>query len=240
MYKNHLILATICARGGSKGIKYKNIRKLNGKPLICYSLDLIRRSKIIDNYIISTDSKKIMDVVEDYNFNIHFTRPEELAQDKVSRIEVIKHATQWAETNFKKKYDIVVDLGVATPLKNIDDMENAIKMLVDSEASNVFSVNIAHKNPYFNMVEERKGRVCIVKEISKDITDRRDSPKVYEMNDGLNIFKHDILFSLKPQFNENTKIYIMPFERSIDIDEETDLLLAEFLISKQKNGSLVS
>jgi len=228
MYKGNTILATICARGGSKGVKNKNIRILNGKPLICYSLDLIKDTKYIDDYVISTDSDNIVNVVKNYGFEIEFKRPKKLSEDKVSRIDVVRHAVDWVLKNKLKKYDIIVDLGVATPLKNVNDLEGAIELLVNSDANNVFSVTHSRRNPYYNMVEEIKGKIKKVKNIG-NLKDRRDAPKVYDMNDGLNIWKRDILFSDNPQFNEKTKIYIMPKERSIDVDEEIDFIIAEAL-----------
>ena len=136
MYKAQTVLATICARGGSKGVKNKNIRLLCGKPLIIYSLDLIKKSKYIDDYIISTDSDDIIDIVERYGIEIEFKRPKELADDKTSRIDVIRHAVEWVKNNRKKKFDIVADLGVATPLKNLNDLDSSIELLVDSNANN--------------------------------------------------------------------------------------------------------
>lgn len=235
MYKNQTVLVTVCARGGSQGVKLKNIRILGGKPLIGYSLDLIKQSKLVDDYIISTDSEEIMEVVKKYGFKIRFKRPKELASGKVSRLEVIKNACKWMEDYKGKRYDVIVDLGVATPFKNVNDMDEAIRILIDNNVPNVFSVTPAIKNPYYNMVEIQGVRVKKVKQLDSKIHDRRDAPKVYEMNDGFNVFKHDILFSDSPQFNQNTKILIMPKERSIDIDEEWDLHLAEFLIQYNEN-----
>ncbi|HPZ07432.1 MAG TPA: acylneuraminate cytidylyltransferase family protein [Candidatus Eremiobacteraeota bacterium] len=238
MYKGYNILATICARGGSRGVKNKNIRELSGKPLICYSLDLIKKSTYIDSYIISTDSDDIINVVNNYGFKIHFKRPPELAEDKVSRIDATKHAYMWA-TEHLGKFDVIVDLGVSTPLKNEKDMDNCIKLLIDKGSSNVFSVSPSYRNPYYNMVEEKEGKIRLVKDMEK-LTDRRDAPEVYDMNDGFNVWFKDSLFSDNPQFHKDTKIYIMPRERSIDIDEETDFYMAEFFLKKlmgeQNNG----
>ena len=233
MYKGNSILAVICARGGSKGVKNKNIRKLNGKPLICYSLDLLKETKYIDDYIISTDSCDIINVVENYGFNIDFKRPDNLALDKVSRIDVIKHAVDWLSLK-QKKYDIIVDIGVATPLKTAEDMDNCIELLVGSASNNILSVAPSARNPYYNMVEERNGKVKKVKDIGQ-FKDRRDAPNVYDMNDGFNVWKYEILFSGSPQFNNKTSIYIMPRERSIDIDEEIDFIIAEAIMKEGIN-----
>ncbi len=235
MYKNKTILATICARGGSKGVKGKNIRLLAGKPLICYSLDLIRQGKLVDDYIVSTDSEEIMDVVRNYGFEIRFKRPAELAGDKVTRIDAIRHAVQWVGKNLKKEYAIIVDLGVATPLKNADDLDNMVKTLVDTNASNVLSVNPSHRNPYFNMVEVIQGKIVKVKAIETSFDTRQVAPQVYDMNDAFNAFSSEVLYSDHPQFNDKTNIYIMPRERSVDIDEELDFQIAETII---KTGCL--
>ena len=177
MYHGRSILATICARGGSKGVKNKNIRLLNKKPIICYTLDIINHSKFIDDYIISTDSDDIAKVVKDRGFDIYFKRPECLSGDKISRVDVIRHATLWAEEHFKKKYDIIMDLGVSTPLKISEDVENSIKLFALTKASNVISVTPSRRNPYYNMIEKVNGKISLVKKLTQRVTDRRDAPK---------------------------------------------------------------
>lgn len=238
MYKNYKILATVCARGGSKGVKNKNIRPLLGKPVICYTLNAVKNSRLIDEYVISTDSDDIINIVRNYGFEVLFKRPDELAGDKVSRIEPIRHAVEWYENYKNTKYDFIIDLGVATPLKNSEDIDSAIKLIIDSGCSNVFSVCKASRNPYYNMVEEKAGFVKKVKNIDAKLTDRRDAPVVYSMNDGINIWKRNILLSNIPQFNLDTKVYIMPETRSIDIDEEIDFQIAETILSKTSSRLL--
>lgn len=232
MYKNKTILATICARGGSKGIKNKNIKLLNNKPLIEYSLDLLKHSSLIDGYIISTESDEIIEVVKKLGYKIEFKRPTELAGDDISRIDAIKHAVLFKEQTENTSYDIIVDLGVATPLKTVYDLDQVIKLCIDKNVENVFSVCPCAKNPYFNMVEVIEDKVKLVKE-TYEITARQKAPSVYEMNDGFNAWTHNSLFSENSQFNNSTKIYIMPRLRSIDIDEQDDFMIAELILKKQ-------
>lgn len=232
MYNGRSILVTVCARGSSKSIKDKNIRLLNNKPLIWHTLDVVKESKIIDDYIVSTDSNDIAKAVKDYGFEIYFKRPDYLAEDKVSRLEAIRHAVLWAEKKFTKRYDIIADLGVATPLKISEDLEKAIKLLVENMASNILSVTPSRRNPYYNMVEMVDGKVSLVKGLKYEITDRKDAPEVYDMNDGIYAWWRDVLFSDTPTFNDNTQLYIMPNSRSVDIDEEFDFYLAESLVDK--------
>jgi len=234
MYKKNKILVTVCARGGSKGVKNKNIRLLNGRPLIQYTLDIVRKCGLIDDYVISTDSKKIIEIVKKYGFDVYFKRPAKLAGSKVGRIDAIRHAVLWMEKHRIGKVDIVVDLGVATPLKSVRDLENSIKLLFAKKASNVFSVTPADRNPYFNIVETVGKRVRIVKRMKKELTDRRDAPRVYSMNDGILVWRRDVLFATDPFFGNKANMYIMPKERSVDIDEEFDFFLAETLLKKEE------
>lgn len=233
MYKGKKILATICARGGSKGVKHKNIKPLGGKPLIEYSLEIATASELVDKYIVSTDSDVIIDKVKELGYKIEFERPAHLAGDEVSRIDAIQHAVNWVEETYSEHYDYIVDLGVATPFKSLEDLEGAIKLCIDSEVENVFSVCPSIKNPYFNMVEEENGVVQLVKD--SDSTARQQAPEVYEMNDGFNVWERRTLFAENPQFNPTTKMYIMPRERSIDIDEQEDFVMAEFKLNQDKN-----
>lgn len=228
MYKGKKILATICARGGSKGVKNKNIKELDGVPLIQYSLNNIKNCSLVDDYVVSTDSDEIINVVKGLGFKIEFKRPKELADDEVSRIDAIQHAVKWMMDSYKTEYDIIVDLGVATPLKSDEDLENIIKLCIDRDVENVFSVSPSVKNPYFNMVEVVDNKVKLVKE-SYEIASRQKAPDVYEMNDGFNVWSYKALFSSNPQFNQTTCIYVMPRERGIDIDEETDFIIAEVI-----------
>lgn len=235
MYKNKKILATVCARGGSKGVKLKNIRELDGKSLICYTLDLIKQSKYIDDYVISTDSEKIIETVVQYGFRVDFKRPHELAGDKVSRVEAIRHAVNWKIKNTGNKFDVIVDLGVATPLKSVDDVDGCIETLLESDATNVFSVNPSGRNPYYNMVELVDGKPRKVGKIKERLIDRKDAPKVYDMNDGINVWHYDVLFSDRRIVNEDAKFYIMDRERGIDIDEEIDFFIAESIVKYLKS-----
>jgi CMP-N-acetylneuraminic acid synthetase len=232
MYKGKKILATICARGGSKGVKNKNIRLLDNIPLIGYSLQIIKAHPYIDDYVISTDSPEIISVVKELGFKIEFIRPDALSGDDVGRIDAIQHAYNWKKETGKINFDYIVDLGVATPLKNSTDLSKVIELCVDTGAQNVFSVCESIKNPYFNMVEVQNNKVKLVKEFY-EITSRQTAPKVYEMNDGFNVWTPDALFSDTPQFQDSTQMLIMPRERSVDIDEEEDFLIAQIIKSKQ-------
>ena len=230
MYKGHKILCTICARGGSKGIQGKNKVIVAGKPLIAYTLEVAKECDYFDDIIVSTNDEEIMKIASDYGVPAPFKRPEYLSEDNTPKIDVIRHAVEWVENNWHKKYDIVVDLSVVSPLRTVEDIKNSIELLVNEKADNVFSVSPSYRNPYYNMVEMVDGKTKLVKEPPEKLTRRQDAPVVYDMNDSIYVWWKKILFEKDTTFNDNTKIYIMPRHRGIDIDEPFDLLVVSLIL----------
>lgn len=230
MYQNLNILCTICARAGSKGIPNKNKIIVEGKPLIQYTLDIAKECDYFDNIFISTDDDDIIKIGKNLGFDIPFKRPPELSNDTASKIDVIQHATLEAEKYFNKSFDIIVDLSVTSPLRTVQDIKEAIELLFNSNASNVFSVTESSHNPYFCVVEKNNDKINLVKKLNKPLTRRQDAPITYDMNGSIYVWKKDALFSENPLFNDKTNIYIMPKYRSIDIDDLYDLILFELHI----------
>ena len=230
MYKNYKILCTICARGGSKGIPGKNKAIVAGRPLIAYTLEAAKECDYFDDIIVSTDDEEIMKIASDYGIPAPFKRPEHLSKDDTSKIDVIRHAVEWAENNWHEKYDIIIDLSVVSPLRTVEDIKNSIGLLINEKADNVFSVSPPYRNPYYNMIEIVDEKIKLVKAPPKKITGRQDAPVVYDMNDSINVWWKKILFEKDTTFNDNTKIYIMPRHRGIDIDEPFDLLVVSLIL----------
>lgn len=238
MFRNYKILCTICARGGSKGIPDKNKKIILGEPLIAYTIKVAKECNYIDDYIISTDDEDIIKIANKYNIPAPFKRPKYLCKSNVSRIDAVVHAVKWTEKNWKKNYDIIVDLSVTSPLRIVKDIISAIELLVNEKADNVFSVTPAYRNPYYNMVEDINGKIRKVKKLNKKITKRQGAPIVYDMNDSINVWWKDILFKNKSNFNDNTKIYVMPRDRSIDIDDYFDLKIASLILNFRNKDDL--
>ena len=230
MYNGHKILGIICARGGSKGIPGKNKAIVAGRPLIAYTLETAKECDYFDDLIVSTDDEEIMKIAGDYDIPAPFKRPEHLSKDNTSKIDVIRHAVEWAENNWHQKDDIIIDLSVVSPIRTVEDIKNSIEMLINEKADNVFSVSPPYRNPYYNMVEIVDEKIKLVKEPSKNLTRRQDAPVVYDMNDSINVWWKKILFEKDTTFNDNTKIYIMPRHRGIDIDESFDLLVVSLIL----------
>ena len=234
MYEGNVVLCVIPARGGSRGLPGKNIRELLGRPLIAYSIEQAKGSRYIDKVVVSTDSTEIADVSRRYGAEVPFLRPAELAQDGSSTIDVLLHAMDWTERVERFSFDILTLLHANTPLRNVEDIDNCIELLVEKKADNVFSVSEAHRNPYFNMVEVKKdGKVGLVKD--GNFATRQSAPEVFDMNSSIYVWWKDVLREKKGIFLERSFIYKMPKERSIDIDDYLDFKIAEMIL-REKRG----
>ena len=237
MYKSKKILCIIPARGGSKGLPGKNIKSLLGKPLIAYTVEQAKNCRYLDRIIVSTEDKSIAAVAKKFGAEVPFLRPKRLAKDKSGTIDVLLHAMDWMETKEKFDFDIVVLLHVTTPLRSVEDIKKSVELLFKDNTDNVFSVTEAHRNPYFNMVEINKsGKVSLVKK--GNYNGRQSAPSVFDMNSSIYVWWKDALRKSKSLFFRNTRIYIMPKERSIDIDDELDFRIVEFLTVKRKHQKL--
>jgi CMP-N,N'-diacetyllegionaminic acid synthase len=225
------ILATICARGGSKGVPGKNVRPLAGKPLIVHSIEAAEKCRLIDKIIVSTDSPQIADIARAAGAEVPFMRPPELATDTAPKLAVIKHAVRFLEAEQSYRPDIIVDLDPTSPLRTVKDIEACIRLVRDGGADNVFSVIPAHRNPYFNMVEVVGGRVQLAKCPASPLARRQDAPPVYDMNASIYVWKREALLDNDSLFLERTRIYEMP-EWARDIDGEIDFKFAEFILKE--------
>ena len=223
------VLGTICARGGSKGVKNKNIREIAGKPLIVYTIEYFKKWEKVDRIVCSTDSKEIADIAKKYDAEIPCMRPPELATDTASKIPVLQHIVKTCEQQDNCKYDIIVDLDPTAPLRKRKFLEEAFKKFVDSEENNLFSVTEARKNPYFNMVEvDKQGYAHLCK--AGSFVRRQDAPQVYELNASIYIYKRNFLINMDSIYSDKSIIYEMPVITSVDVDREIDFLFIEFLL----------
>lgn len=230
------IIATICARTGSKGVPGKNIRILLGKPLLAYTIETALKCSLIDKVVLSTDSDKIAEIGKNYGAEAPFLRPSEMATDFVPKFPAIKHSVAFIEDLNHKRYDIIVDLDPTSPLRNVDDITNCIDLLIKSKADSVITCCEAYRNPYFNMLElNDSGYAHLSKKADKIIYRRQDAPKVYSMNASIYAMWRDLFFEKMTFITDKTKVYLMPEERSIDIDREIDFKLVELLMKERIN-----
>jgi N-acylneuraminate cytidylyltransferase/CMP-N,N'-diacetyllegionaminic acid synthase len=224
-------VCTICARGGSKGILNKNIKLINGKPLISYSIKQAKDSKQFDLIAVSSDSSEILNTAKKYGADLLIERPNELATDSSAKLPVIQHAMLAAEKHLNKKIDILVDLDCTSPLRKVDDIIGAIKLLESNLNSNVITGAPARRSPYFNLVEEKSdGSVSLAKKMDKPIVRRQDVPRCFDMNASIYAWRRDDLLGSATVIKEGTLLYEMPEERSTDIDSELDFKIVELLM----------
>jgi len=206
-----------------------------GKPLIAHTIEQARQSKYIDRVIVSTEAEEIAKISLEHGAEVPFIRPMELARDSSSTVDVLLHAINWLETVDRYAFDILLLLHTTTPLRSVEDIDKSISLMVEENADNVFSVAEAHRNPYFNMVEEGSdGFVRLVKEGC--FSTRQAAPKVYDMNASIYVWWKNVLKEGKKIFLKKTKAFVMPKERSIDIDDNIDFKIAEILMEEQNKN----
>jgi len=234
------LLITICARGGSKGIPGKNIRNINGKPLIAYSIATARGicEKLGGDIALSTDDEGIRSVAAEYGLKTDYKRPEELATDNAGKIDTIAHLVEFEEARHKKTYDYVLDMDVTSPFRTVDDVLQAMESLKgNKEALNIFSVSKARRNPYFNMVEKGEdGFFKLVKKLEKGLLTRQSAPEVYELNASFYIYKRKFFTdNVRSAITDKSMVFLVP-HLCFDLDHEDDFDFMEFLLKNEKLG----
>ena len=219
-------LFIIPARGGSKGIPKKNIKKLNGKPLIQYSIDVARALTTDDNICVSTDDTDIFQIVENYGLHIPFIRPVEFASDSAGSHEVLIHALNYYES-IGRQFDAIVLLQPTSPLRTSDEVQEAISLFV-KELDMVVSVRESHSASVICQ-ENELGYLELI--LAKDATRRQEVENYYEYNGAIYIINIERLREKNLREFVKIKKYIMCQEHSIDIDTELDWMLAEAILT---------
>ena len=223
------VLAIIPARGGSKGVPKKNIRLLAGKPLIAYSIEQAKESKYISRAIVSTENEEIAEIAREWNAEV-IKRPKELARDDTPTIDVIIHVLDSLRKEEKYISDIVVLLQPTSPLRTSKDIDNAIELFLNNQnCLSLVSVTEFDHPPFWAMeIEENLLKPIFGEEYFR--MRRQELPKAYRPNGAIFISTPRVLYEYKTFYTPKTIAYVMPPERSVDIDTEFDFLLAEFLI----------
>lgn len=226
-------LCTICARGGSKGVRNKNIRDLLGKPLIAYSIEQAERTKLFDIIAVSSDSKEILNVAGQYGVQELVKRPSHIATDEAPKLPAIQHCVQTVEQNVSIQFDTIVDLDATSPLRYIEDIVGAVELLEKRNANIVLTGTPSRRSPYFNMVEESEDSVHLVLPPASLYARRQDTPPTYDLNASVYVWKRDWLFTSQTLFGKGSQLFVMPPERSIDIDSELDFTVVECLMKQR-------
>lgn len=226
------ILVIIPARGGSKGIPHKNIKPLNGKPLIYYTIDCARAICDDADICVSTDDDEIIKVVEDYGLKVPFKRPEELATDTAGTYEVLLHALDFYEKN-GVHYDVVVLLQNTSPFRAPQQVKEALS-LYREDVDMVVSVKECAANPYYCVFEENQEGFLHICKGEGNIFRRQDAPKVYEYNGAIYVMNAYVLKTTHMHKMQKRVKYVMDDLSSFDLDTMWDWKMAE-MIKKEKS-----
>ena len=220
------ILGLIPARAGSKGVPHKNVANVAGKPLIAWTIQAAQGAKGLDRLIVSTDSQTIADIAVAFGAEVPFLRPAEYARDDTPAAPPVLHALEWLEKNEQYRPDFVMLLQPTSPLRATFDIDAAIALLDKTGADSVVSVTPATRSPYWMKTITADGRLAdfIPGDVGK--ARRQDLPPVYALNGAIYLVRREIFQKTQSWYTDRSYAYVMPDERSLDIDTPWDLRVA--------------
>lgn len=222
------VLGVITARGESRGIPKKNIAPLLGKPLIAYTIDAAKGSKLLTRCIVSTDNEEIAEVARGLGADVPFLRPKELATDTATSISVVQHALEWVKANDGEEYDYVMILQPTSPLRTSEDIDAAIMKATETGADSVMSM-VEVQDFAFEKLKWLDGDKIkpLFEDEGTSSKSRNETPNAFKRNTAIYLTKVECLLR-GDLFGKDSRAYVMPAARSVDINDPTDLTLAEF------------
>lgn len=233
MYNNKKFLAIIPARGGSKGLPGKNIKELNGKPLIAYSIEAAINSKVFDRIIVSTDDEKIAEIALKYGAEVPFLRPEELATDTADSMDVLFHTINFLKDK-GEEYDYIMKLQPTSPLRTEKEILEATKLLFEKKAESIVSISECEHHPLWtNVLDEDNRLFNFIKEDIKH-KNRQELPIYYQINGLIFLSEVNSLLKTRDWYGERSYAYICDSKKAIDIDNIIDFKLAEILLKNEE------
>lgn len=228
------ILALIPARGGSKRVPHKNILPVAHKPLIAWTIEAARAAKSLTRVVVSTDSAAIAAVSAQYGAEVPFLRPVELAQDHTCGMAPILHAVRWLDQHEAYQPDFVMCLQATSPLRVAADIEAAIDTALRQHADAVVSLTPIHYQPAWMKQVDSTGRLRDWLPGTPWAARCQDSPAVYALNGAIYLVRRHVLLTRQSWYGDNTYAYVMPPERSLDIDTPWDMYLADVLLGDRQ------
>lgn len=224
------IVGIVFARGGSKGVYRKNLRLLAGKPLIAYAIQTAVASRLINRVVVSTEDREIAETAANYGAEVPFMRPKELAGDETPEWLAWQHAIR---TLGEANMDVFVCVPATAPLRAVEDVDNCVRALLESDADIVISVAPASRNPYFNMVAvDSSGCARLAISPGRAIDRRQAAPPIFDMTTVAYAARPEFILAANSIFEGKVKAVIVPEERALDIDSELDFAIAEYLMGR--------
>jgi N-acylneuraminate cytidylyltransferase/CMP-N,N'-diacetyllegionaminic acid synthase len=231
MYKNKTFLAIIPARGGSKGLPRKNIKSLCGKPLIAWSIEAGLNSKYVDEVMVTTDNKEIADISKQYGANVPFLRPKELASDTATTFDAIKHTIDFYKKKLNKEFDYIVLLEPTSPLREKDDVDKSIELLLKSNADSIVGIcKTEDQNPAFLVKKDKSGFINGYENKDMKPIRRQDIKDVYFFEGTIYVSQTDVLLEKKTFYHDKTIGYEVEKWKSLEIDDIYDFIMVEAIM----------
>tara|TARA_B100001123_G_C15213941_1_gene988429 strand:- start:677 stop:1363 length:687 start_codon:yes stop_codon:yes gene_type:complete len=223
------IVSFIFARGNSSGIKNKNLLKFKKTSLLGNSILQSKKLHRIKRTFVSTDSRKIALEAKKYKAEVPFIRPKNLAGNNSPEIYSWRHAIKFLEKKLKIRPDYIVSLPTTSPLRKVSDINRCISKAITKDLDIVFCVTPSSRNPYFNMLIEKKGKLNIALKMNRKIFRRQDAPKFFDLTTVCYVFKPSYIKKTSNLLSGKTGFVLLPKERSVDIDDFFDYKIANFL-----------
>lgn len=230
------ILAVIPARGGSKGVPHKNARLVAGKPLIAYTIAAALAAKDrLYRVLVSTDDAEIAGIARQYGAEVPFTRPADLAGDRVPMIPVLQHAARFVEEQDGQRLDWVLLLQPTAPLRTAEDIAAAVELARQGGCTSVISVVQVFATHPILMKRIEAGRLVPFCVEEREGTRRQDyQPPAYMRNGAIYLTRRDTLLEGNSIWGDSIRPYVMPEERSVSIDNELDMKLVELILGERR------
>jgi N-acylneuraminate cytidylyltransferase/CMP-N,N'-diacetyllegionaminic acid synthase len=230
MHNNKTFLAIVPARSGSKGLPDKNIKSINGKPLMAWSIEAGLKSKYIDRLIVSTDSEKYAEIAKYFGAEVPFIRPDNISTDVSSRKDVIKHALDFFRRK-NKLYDYIVFLEPTSPLTTETDIDTSIeKLLLDQSAESIVGVSLSEVSHPDFLVNLKNGFLNFINENQKSSVIRRQDLEDLYFYDGTLYISEIDSYLEKEFYHEKTLGYVTPKWKSLEIDDMYDFIMVESIM----------
>ena len=226
------MVALLPARGGSKGLPKKNLRSLAGKPLIIWTIEAAQKSQQIDHIVLSTDDKEIADICRSTGIDIPFMRPKELAQDDSIAIDNYIYTIDRLNNAYNYNYNEFSVLLPTTPLRNSFDIDGAISVFHENNADSVISVSRLHF-PVDWILNLNEDNTININKNKNLMMNRQKYKQSYLPNGGIYVLRNELLKKNRSYYSKYTFPFIMPHERSVDIDSENDFVYAEYLLKRE-------
>lgn len=223
----------ICARGGSKGLKNKNIKKINNLELVGWSIKIAKKIKNIKKIIISSDSKKIINIADKYGALAPFKRPKNISSSTANEFLVWKHAIKKIHQIYNFFPDFIISLPPTCPSRSIKDVNKALKFFLNNKFDGLVSICESNRSPYFNIVKKNKNQSINIFSTKNNIYRRQDAPKTYDLTTAFYIANTKYVLNTSSFLSGNIAGYQIQRKNGIDIDDIYDFNLAKIILENE-------